>query len=374
MKKRFVELLLSLTVVVVLTTGCSQGKNVTAESSGIVSTRTETETTENTVSTAEASDTERNTEKMEDTNLASEVTPTEAPTEEIKVEAPAATPVPAPISTPTPAPEYTVTSMDATMYAKQSVNVRKGPSTDYEKVGSLSQGQKVKVTGKASTGWYEISYDGATAYVSGSYLTDTKPIASTSGPLDQTTNKGSGTSNFDPNDPSLAYLVYSAAEMDEAYNRGDLATYQAMIYANFEAYCALVGMDSGPVTSVPIVPGDSGNSGSTVLTVNTTVDFVNYLNGQREAQGIQTLVWNSDLESVALERASELVDNFSHDGMRSCSAEIILKTTEAEVDSWYNSFYSSRSHKTTMLWPYDEVAAAYAEIGGTYYVVVLFYI
>lgn len=43
---------------------------------------------------------------------------------------------------------------DTPMYASQTVNVRKGPSEDYEQLGSLSWGDEVTVTGIASTGWY----------------------------------------------------------------------------------------------------------------------------------------------------------------------------------------------------------------------------
>ena len=41
---------------------------------------------------------------------------------------------------------------DTPMYASQTVNVRKGPSEDYEQLGSLSCGDEVTVTGIASTG------------------------------------------------------------------------------------------------------------------------------------------------------------------------------------------------------------------------------
>ena len=57
--------------------------------------------------------------------------------------------------------EYTVTKLDKTMYAKSTVNVRKGPSTDFGKVGSLTTGKQVKVVGKSDqTGWYLIQFDG----------------------------------------------------------------------------------------------------------------------------------------------------------------------------------------------------------------------
>ena len=69
---------------------------------------------------------------------------------------------------------YTVQEMDKTMYAKQSVNLRSGPSTDYERIGSLTTNQEVTVTGIADTGWYRISYNGGVAFVSNNYLSDTK--------------------------------------------------------------------------------------------------------------------------------------------------------------------------------------------------------
>ena len=71
-------------------------------------------------------------------------------------------------------PEFTVTEVTATKYATQSVNVRSGPSTDYDKIGGLTTNQEVQVTGQASTGWYRIEYNGGEAYVSDKYLADEK--------------------------------------------------------------------------------------------------------------------------------------------------------------------------------------------------------
>ena len=65
----------------------------------------------------------------------------------------------------------TVTALDKTMYVKSSVNVRSGPSTDFDKIGSLSKGKEVKVTGKSDqTNWYQIDYNGKLGYVSDGYL------------------------------------------------------------------------------------------------------------------------------------------------------------------------------------------------------------
>lgn len=67
--------------------------------------------------------------------------------------------------------DYTVIAMDAqTMYAQHTVNLRQGPATTYEKVGSLSTNQSVTVTGYVETTsnkWYQLSTE---EFVSAKYL------------------------------------------------------------------------------------------------------------------------------------------------------------------------------------------------------------
>ena len=74
-------------------------------------------------------------------------------------------------------PEYEVIVLEdpTVMYASTSVNVRQGPSTDYEIVGFLNSGRDVTVTGQADTGWYEILYNENKAFVSNKYLQNEKP-------------------------------------------------------------------------------------------------------------------------------------------------------------------------------------------------------
>ena len=50
------------------------------------------------------------------------------------------------------------------------LNVRKGSSTKYAKIGSLSKGAKVEIVSKLSNGWYKIKYKGTYGYVSGAYV------------------------------------------------------------------------------------------------------------------------------------------------------------------------------------------------------------
>ena len=93
---------------------------------------------------------------------------------------------------------YTFEDMEATKFAKSTVNVRSIPATDGEKLGGLSTNDEVKVTGKCNeTGWYRIEYAENVAYVSDSYLVDEKVIVQEPSPEtpvntgdNQTTNNG----------------------------------------------------------------------------------------------------------------------------------------------------------------------------------------
>lgn len=84
---------------------------------------------------------------------------------------------------PEPAPEnpLTFTDCNETAYAISTVNLRSGPSTDYEKVGSLSTGDSVTRVGigtGTAENWSQIQLsDGTLVCVSSKYLSTTKPTA-----------------------------------------------------------------------------------------------------------------------------------------------------------------------------------------------------
>jgi uncharacterized protein YgiM (DUF1202 family) len=67
------------------------------------------------------------------------------------------------------------TSVNETVYATRSVNVRQSWSTSSSAVGSLSEGQSVTRIGKGDNGWSRVTFNGSTAYISSSYLTTEKP-------------------------------------------------------------------------------------------------------------------------------------------------------------------------------------------------------
>ena len=89
-------------------------------------------------------------------------------------------------------PTYSFTSVNETVYATTTVNVREGFSADTAKIGSLGRGQSVKRVGIGTgdaEGWSQVEFSGQTAYISSDYLSLTKPAAQGSG-----NNSGSQTS------------------------------------------------------------------------------------------------------------------------------------------------------------------------------------
>lgn len=59
--------------------------------------------------------------------------------------------------------------------------------------------------------------------------------------------------------------------------------------------------------------------------------------------------------------------------MRNCAGEIIQKTTKNDVAAWFDSFYQSDLHRVNMMSEYNSfIGAAVCQVGGEYYIVVLF--
>ncbi len=67
---------------------------------------------------------------------------------------------------------YAITEYEtaATMYATDTVNVRAGAGTDYDKLGRISWGSELQVLGFTDNDWYEVSYNGETGFIRGDYV------------------------------------------------------------------------------------------------------------------------------------------------------------------------------------------------------------
>lgn len=85
--------------------------------------------------------------------------------------------------------ELQVTEFSAQGEITSDVNVRKGPSTDYDKIGTVRVGETIPVTGETADGWYRVTYQGQEGYIYGKYMT----IQQTEAPADNNPQDGDGT-------------------------------------------------------------------------------------------------------------------------------------------------------------------------------------
>ena len=265
---------------------------------------------------------------------------------------------------------------DTTMYAKQSVNVRKGPSSDYEQLGSLSSGQEVTVTGIADSGWYRIKYNDEDGYCSNNYLQTEKPAPKAAASSNSGSASSAGTQVAQADTGASAPAAASGrdfkAEYDAAMRAGDIDR-AAQIMQEIDGISVGGGISGGGSSSGSSSSGGSSSSSSSERSVSTSADFVNYLNQKRAEAGLGELSWSDSMASTATERASELVDDFSHASARNCDSEIALYCGSGSTSAWYDQFYNSKAHRIDMLSElYSSAAAAYCKVGNRYYVVVLF--
>lgn len=117
----------------------------------------------------------------------------------------------------------TVTDYNDTLYVNtDTLNVRDAWSSSSTRVGELERGDKVKVTGKCSNGWYRISYNGNTAYVTGKYLSDKSGKAET--PVVTGSGKGVEVANFVMQYVGYPY-VYAGASPSTGFDCSGLMYY-----------------------------------------------------------------------------------------------------------------------------------------------------
>lgn len=237
---------------------------------------------------------------------------------------------------------------DTPMYASQTVNVRKGPSEDYEQLGALSWGDEVTVTGIASTGWYQIRYNDEIGYCSNNYIVNDKPVKT------QTASAGSSASTSDLQG-ALNALISMGYSEEQA---------KIMIESQF-----------GEGSSVGLVASTSSDAGATEVKKEAIAcpEFVDAINAGRAEKELDALAWDDSLAALAKERAEEITSDFSHNGARNCGGEIIGKITNGDVQTWYEGFYNSPKHRITMMSKgYTIVGAAYCYYKGYYYIVGVF--
>lgn len=209
-------------------------------------------------------------------------------------------------------PAYTVEAMTATMYAQKAVNVRIGPGTEYDKIGSLAINQEVEVTGKASTGWYEISYNGEKAYVSGNYLGNNK------------------------------VAVEPVAPPSEQVNADTIVD---------ETVTEQTGVTSERTYEVYLEP-----------------TMMDYVNSHRTANGVPEVTWNSDYDQIALDRIKSMAEKgeLSHAGNPGDVETLtyVFGYTTADTYTFYSNYIDSPAHNKALLKKVDD-ALGYSMVSAT---------
>ena len=98
-----------------------------------------------------------------------------------------------------------VIKVETAMYAKKRVNVRSLPSTEGEKLGTLSINEEITALGEVVDGWQKVRYKDSVAYISAEYLGTEKveiqtPVAGTAMQANEiTANDVPLPADFDPN-------------------------------------------------------------------------------------------------------------------------------------------------------------------------------
>jgi len=115
--------------------------------------------------------------------------------------------------------EFSIVPMDKTMYVTAEwLNVRRGCSLEDLVIGGLGYGAPVKVLGNVQRngkdlGWYQVTYESGTGYVSASFLTDKAPSDQTdngSAAPSDTTYSGAVKTVYDENGDS--YTLYEGTD------------------------------------------------------------------------------------------------------------------------------------------------------------------
>ncbi len=137
-----------LAIMLLFLAGCGAGASGSAATPDLLPTRTPRPTFTPTVPLPTA------------TLLVPTLTPLPTPTPEVSATAALSTTAAAALPTAT-------TQAQAILTANDLVNVRSGPSTDFPKIGQLTQGQQGVITGKNQGGdWWQFTFNGQTGWVS----------------------------------------------------------------------------------------------------------------------------------------------------------------------------------------------------------------
>lgn len=280
---------------------------------------------------------------------------------------------------------YTFTDMNATMYTKNSVDVRSLPSADGTILGSLAKNQVVTVTGKCNeTDWYRIAYNNGEAYVSNQYLSDIQTNVSSDVAVvtDINTNTTHSVSsdviaNMNANAKvahmNLQQQVFLSLFLDTnnaiVADNGTIvdSNNQVIAYINDDGVIFSVGPDDYCKDMEWLWSLPPGISYPAKLNRDSAEEIWGYLNEERTQAGLNPIAWDEDIYKFACQRAQALVTDFSHNGCEPYGENIAYCPNSAYLMhmSWYFSPFGH--HENYMNPNYTRGACAVYEYNGYIY-------
>lgn len=168
-RTKIIAVLTATVIMGSMITGCKKKPVVTSLATTEATTTTEITTAE---STTEETTTEETTTTEEETTTTTTEEITTTTTEEETTTKATKKKTTAPKKTTTYVGKIKVTTYKAKVWAKNKMNVRSGPGTNYKIVKTLEAGEGIDVRGKTNNGWYK-TINGN--YVLASLTTKNKP-------------------------------------------------------------------------------------------------------------------------------------------------------------------------------------------------------
>ena len=218
--------------------------------------------------------------------------------------------------------EYVVVPCTDELYVIKMVNVRTGPSTDYERLGALQKGEKISVTGIVDNNWYQFLFQGEIGYVSSKYVVD---------------------------EASFRLLEQEEKNSEAAEKKSENAEEKSEEEKKEE-------------TNIP-----SNDS-------ETKQQLVEKMNEERLANGVSEISHSSELDALAQIRAEEIYQNFSHtrpdgsscftilSGVTYSTAGENIAAGQEDVTEVMSAWMNSPGHRSNILNP------SFGKVGIGYFV------